>query len=191
MSGGTEYADRLREVEAELARMTRARDLAEVDKESAEARLLLVLDWVGVERRKRDNYNAQREGHGGQIAGDSHSPRLPPSVLLELERLVSDDRGTYAADGIRDLTERCAKAESALSSSEGREKALREALGAHVKDWRAAARIRRNAEPDVPFVAGRSEGYALALAICAGLVEDALRAALASDPDATRGGPTP
>ncbi len=149
MSGGTEYATRLREVEAELA------------------------------RARETNVRLNRRV---QAAESALAERGTPGPSL----------GRAAANySARAQRERAEAAESALSSSEAREKALREALGAHVKDWRAAARIRRNAEPDVPFVAGRSEGYALALAICAGLVEDALRAALASDPDATRGGPTP
>jgi hypothetical protein len=32
----------------------------------------------------------QEEGKGGQIVGDSHSPRLPISCLHELERMLHD-----------------------------------------------------------------------------------------------------
>lgn len=71
----------------------------------ANAHLMLVRDFVAEERGKRDNYNRQQQGKGGQTVGDSHSPRLPISTLLELERMLKDGQGAWIVKGLREQAE--------------------------------------------------------------------------------------
>lgn len=81
---------------------------------SADVRLALVIEWLQRERGRREAHNRQLRGRGGQIVGDSHSPRLPVSVLIELERLVDAERAEYAVEQWQILAERVGRLRSRL-----------------------------------------------------------------------------
>jgi hypothetical protein len=98
--------ERLRETERRAGEAERRAD-------ESEARLMLVMDWLKAERGRHD-----AKGRGGQTAGGPYPPRVLPSALIELERLVSDDQGRYTADAVRALAERAETAEARLREVE-------------------------------------------------------------------------
>jgi hypothetical protein len=110
MRAQTERAIR---AESALAREREAREKAERERDESEARLMLVMDWLKMEQGRHD-----AQGRGGQTAGGPYPPRLAPSALLELERLVSDAQGRYTANAVRTLAERAEAAEARLREVE-------------------------------------------------------------------------
>ncbi len=63
-----------------------------MSEQEVRARLACVRSWVENERGRRDNHARDLEGRGGQRVGDSHTPRMPLSCLIELECLLGARR---------------------------------------------------------------------------------------------------